>query len=172
MTWARCRFLICTTSGFSPAVDLLSRLSSLPRLPNWSSGPPVALPVGASPEATQMSTVHVLHLSHVPALPPTLLQKSSSRSPFQHHLVLSLPPHSTSLSLTHTRACPHTHVQCVCHKHLCQDSAVCQRKTTHSGGQRPPPAGPSLLLLPYLSLALFTNPLLQPNWSTGKTLIR
>lgn len=44
--------------------------------------------------------------------------------------------------------------------------------TPQPGVQRLPPVGPSLLLQPYLSPALFMNPLFQPNWSTGKTPIR
>lgn len=155
--------------------------------PNQSTNPPV-LNVRTSHEATQMSTIHVLHLSRAPALLPRLLQTSQSGSPSLqhppiHHLPFSapfdvgpslpipLPFHScTRVCMP---ACPHVHVHvCVRHKHLCQPPCCMGDKVHTPGTPTPPPAGPSLPLRPYLPLALFMNPPLQPNWSTGKTLIR
>lgn len=159
MTWARCRFLICTKSGFSPAVDLLSRLSSLPCLPNRSSGPPVALPVGASPKATQMSTVHVLHLSHAPALPPTLLQTSSSGSPSQHHLVY-VPPAPFRFPFTHAHTCLPAHAcSRVCATSFFARTLLCVRGSPHTLGSRGllPPA------LPCCSYLILTSLIYEPS---------
>lgn len=125
-----CFFLICTKLEFSPTVSLLPRLASLPLFPNQSSNPPV-LTVTTSPEATPMSTIHVLHLSRAPALLLRLPERSRSGSPLlqhlpiicpsQHHLAY-VPPSPFRSPFTHAHtcalpACPHMHI------HLCVPQA-------------------------------------------------
>lgn len=161
-------------------VGLLATLSSPYLRPGQSSNSPV--------ESTRMSAILVIHSLHaspyfldycsdLPAgLPCFRAPDPDIIRPSQHHSghvppSLFHPPFTHAHTCTPAHTCMHTFA---CHRNLCQllDCTWDKVHTPQPGIQRPPPTGLSLPLQPYLPLASFMNPPLQPNGSTAKTLIR